>query len=372
MKSSKCRNCGEDPHYVEHIEKWYCFSCNSYAEPEEHKSEEAVATPQAEAPKAEEPAVNVVPLIAEELAALEKEDERHTCDRCGAVLQTMPGGALVCIMCTDNGTAAVPEAESAPSTSAPANAQSLIDSAIVEEAPREEPVEAVPEQPAVAAVSEPEPTPVAPAPAAKAEAAPAKDEKPVKMCPNCGQPLKWIEKYSRHYCYSCRKYATKESAEAPKPVPAPSVAQEPAAPKPEAKRCPDCGAEIKFIDKYNEWYCYTCKKYPLHKKKDAAKPAEQKPAEPADAAKSSVPMCSKCGKPLKHVEKYDRHYCYECKQYAPKPAPQAPAPAQAPKDEKKVCPVCSGPMTYVAQYNEWYCYKCKKYTLRPSKPVLLL
>jgi hypothetical protein len=26
-------------------------------------------------------------------------------------------------------------------------------------------------------------------------------------CPNCGQPLTWIEQYQRWYCYNCQRYA---------------------------------------------------------------------------------------------------------------------------------------------------------------------
>jgi hypothetical protein len=70
---------------------------------------------------------------------------------------------------------------------------------------------------------------------------------------------------------------------------------------------------------------------------------------------------------LKHIEKYQRHYCYSCKEYAPK---GLNGHAAEPK-EKKDCPTCHEDMKYVAEYDEWYCLKCKKYSLRPSKPVLL-
>lgn len=29
----------------------------------------------------------------------------------------------------------------------------------------------------------------------------------VPACPNCGQPLTWIEQYQRWYCYNCQRYA---------------------------------------------------------------------------------------------------------------------------------------------------------------------
>jgi predicted RNA-binding Zn-ribbon protein involved in translation (DUF1610 family) len=356
MESSKCRKCGDKPHFVEHIDKWYCFSCNTYQDevPEEKAAEmpAVVEQPIVEEPKESSPAVEEAKPspIAAEIEEIEKEEAKPACDKCGAALQEKDDGSMFCPMCTSSAVQAV-DAASAESSNAP----SIIDIAIAEQL--QTPVHA-----------EPQPAPVEAAPKAAPEPKPEAAEVKVRMCPNCGQPLKFIEKYSRYYCYSCKKYAPKESVETPKAEPA-------AAKGPEAKKCPDCGADMKYIEKYSEWYCYPCKKYPLKQKKVPEKKAAEKPAEKpavapvAQPAKAcDPPMCPKCGKPLKHVEKYDRHYCYECKQYAPKGA----GSAEAAKQEKKVCPVCNGEMAYIQQYNEWYCYKCKKYTLRPSKPMLLI
>jgi len=236
MEASKCPKCGEEPDFLEHMEKWYCYECNSYVDQEEIEAEEEIVEETEE-------------------ASPEPEDEKP-------------------------------------------------------EAPKEM-VE-------------------------------------VRMCANCGQPLKWIEKYQRHYCYSCKKYAPLDKPEEPK---APVAAE---APKKEStgKCCPQCSGEMKFVQKYNEWYCYTCKKYPLHKAKPEA------PKKEAAAA-----CCPKCKGKLRYIEKYQRHYCDACKAYAPK---NGAAPA------KKVCPTCKSELKYIQQYNEWYCYNCKKYPLRPGKPVLLL
>ena len=356
MEGSKCRKCGEKPHFVEHIEKWYCFNCNTYQDdvPEEKAAETAAVVEQhaveettVAAPVAAPAADDEKPSpIAAEIEEIEKEESEPKCEKCGAILQKKDDGTLFCAMCA-------PSVEPAAAEVIESKTPSIIDIAIAEHL-------------ATTVKAEPEPVPVEEIPKASPEAKPEVVEVKVRMCPNCGQPLKYIEKYSRYYCYSCKKYAPKEPPEAPKAAPA--------AKAPEAKKCPDCGGDLKFIDKYSEWYCYTCKKYPLRQKKAAEKKAAEKPvtaaapaSKPAEKA-SSPPACTKCGKPLKHVEKYDRYYCFECKQYAPKGHGQA----EGAKQEKKTCPVCNGDMAYIQQYNEWYCYKCKKYTLRPSKPVLLI
>ena len=242
MEASKCPKCGEEPNFLEHMEKWYCYECNSYIADEEIEPEQEIA----EEPEAEEAQPKEEPSVSEE---------------------TKP------------------------------------------EAPKET-VE-------------------------------------VRMCANCGQPLKWIEKYQRDYCYSCKTYAPVAIKE-PEPVKAPAEAPKK---EPEVKNCPDCSGEMKFVQKHNEWYCYACKKYPLYK-------AKAKPEAPKNAN-----SCTKCNGKLRYIEKYKRHYCDACKAYAPKSG----APS-----EKKVCPACKSELKFVAQYNEWYCYNCKKYPLRPGKPILLL
>jgi uncharacterized protein YbaR (Trm112 family)/ribosomal protein S27AE len=241
MEASKCPKCGEEPNFLEHMEKWYCYECNSYVDQEEIEAEEEMVEEEVEE--------------AEEMPA-EPEEQK-------------------------------PEAPKAPTE--------------------------------------------------------------ILMCANCGQPLKWIEKYQRHYCYSCKKYAPVETPIESEPAP-PVVAPKK---EPSAKCCPECSTEMKFVQKYDEWYCYTCKKYPLHKAK----------AKPEAPKKESGSCCPKCKGKLRYIEKYKRHYCDACKAYAPK---SGAAPA------KKVCPTCKSELKYIQQYNEWYCFNCKKYPLRPGKPVLLL
>lgn len=331
MEASKCPKCGDEPHFVETVEKWYCYGCNSYIEDEEHIHEEAEHT----SPMPEEHAHE----IAEELRSLEEEDAQ-ICKKCGAELERIKDGKLYCYICEaypeevneepKNAPKAEPQVE--PKHDAPVNdAKALLDS-IPEPAAVEMTVAPVLDE-------RPEPVEIViPAPTVQMQAE-------VKMCPTCGQPLKWIEKYQRSYCYGCRKYALKEST-VKSEVPAKQEDNG-------QKHCPECRGELKFVEKYNEFYCYSCKKYPLRGRKNVA-----------PAHKPNADSCPKCGGPLKYIEKYQRHYCNSCKEYAPKGNGQMPK-------EKKVCPACSSEMKYVTEYNEWYCYKCKKYSLRPAKPVLL-
>jgi ribosomal protein S27AE len=269
MEASKCPKCGEEPSFLEHMEKWYCYECNSYVDESEAVADE----------------VHAEEVVEEEvMEAVEETVEEK-----------------------------------------------------IEEVEAESPVEAAPES---VEVKEP---------AVK-----------IRMCSNCDQPLKWIEKYQRYYCYSCKKYAPVEKKAEPEPEPEPKAMPEEAPkeePKPvvendTAKKCPECSGEMKFIEKYSEWYCHACKKYPLHKPKEKPAPKEQ----PKGA------VCPKCSGPMRFIEKYGRHYCNACKAYAPKGC----------TENKKLCPTCKSELKYIKQYNEWYCYECKRYPLRPSKPVLLL
>jgi len=350
MEASKCPKCGEEPQFIEHIEKWYCYGCNTYVEDD---AEHVCAHEETKHECAAE--------IKQELQELEEEDSKLECRNCGAELEDLKDGKLYCFVCETYQDASVeakpePRAEPAPEQKVPepvhvANeAQILLESAPpvvkAEAAPAVvQEVEAKPEPPVVEHKSEPiidrvdEPivqpriesgqestVPVAPAP---------------KVCDSCGQPLRWIEKYQRNYCYGCRKYAPRNAKES--------------SPVPSKRTCPGCKGELKFVEKYSEWYCYTCKKYPLRVQK---KVEESKP---------QALVCPKCKGPVKWIDKYSRYYCQSCKEYAPKGFGGVPADA----GEKKQCPTCHETMKFVAEYNEWYCYKCKKYSLRPSKPVLL-
>jgi len=72
-------------------------------------------------------------------------------------------------------------------------------------------------------------------------------------------------------------------------------------------RCSECGSDAEYIQKYDRWYCRSCKKY-----LPTGKPAKAK------AETEGAPLCSQCGKPTTWVATYERYYCYPCKKYAPK------------------------------------------------------
>ena len=124
-------------------------------------------------------------------------------------------------------------------------------------------------------------------------------------CPTCGGELEYIAQYDRYYCYTCKKYAPKESGKAAEPAAA--------APIP----CPTCGRNLTFIPEYDRYYCYSCNKY-------APKGIEKQPAEEKPTGEK---LCPTCGKPLSYVEAYGRWYCYSCKKYAPKEEEEKPPEA---------------------------------------------
>lgn len=326
MEASKCPKCGDEPHYIEQMEKWYCYGCNSYLE--EGSPEHTEVQPEAKTAEVGPAKPNPSPVEPE---PLDHGDRVVTCPRCGAELEEIKDGKMFCYICEEYA-----DEVGAPATSTN-EPQSLLDSAVASLCSQ-------------SAQAQPEPSAVA-APSATPETAKAPEPREM-TCSACGQPLKWIERYQRHYCYGCRKYAPKEQGQKPKAEVAPS-------PAPLSRRCPDCGGELKFIEKYNEHYCYTCRKYPFHKKSERGKP-ETTPAVP-----SQGPACAKCGEPLKYIERYQRHYCFKCRAYAPK---EVGGPAQGQKN----CPACGHEMRFIKEYNEWYCYTCKRYPLRPTKPLLLV
>ena len=340
MEASKCPKCGDEPFFIEHIEKWYCYGCNSYIESEEDHHVHCETKDHVDAPEAASDA------IVSELHALELES-KPVCKNCGAVIESIRDGKLYCNICEAS---PVDDACSGNSELGHNDAQSLLDSAVCGPVIKES--VSKPEKRTLKA----EPAKPAPAPAA-VSAKPIEAKTPekapeIKMCATCGQPLKFIDKYSRHYCYACRKYAPKDEPVRPKVVPVKS--------EPGPKSCPGCSGELKYIEKYSEYYCYTCKKYPLR----AQKAVQDKPA----PVKTGPLECTKCGQPVKLIEKYSRYYCYSCKEYAPKGFGGLSGQPQ----EKKFCPTCKDEMKFISEYNEWYCYKCRKYALRPSKPVLLV
>ncbi len=254
-------------------------------------------------------------------------------------------------------------------------------------------------------------------------------------CPNCSADMKYIEKYGRYYCYECKSYApTGYKPPEEKPKETPKVEAKPAAGAGGEEKevpCPTCDADMKYIEKYSRYYCYDCKSYaptgytPPSKKPAAAgpevaarpaastqTPATQQPqqARHVEETKEPTASCPSCGEEMKYIDQYDRYYCYSCKSYAPtgyspaaakvaakpkptpKPTPtptqpvttqqpaqtqaqpqpaaqqaqqaqqpQQPQQAQPASDTNAPCPTCSGEMKYIDQYDRYYCYECGAY-----------
>lgn len=76
----------------------------------------------------------------------------------------------------------------------------------------------------------------------------------VKMCPDCGKPLKWVENYSKFYCYSCKKYLSKQRKVKLTGL-GPATQME--------NTCPSCGESASYVEKYSDYYCDSCRKYVL-------------------------------------------------------------------------------------------------------------
>ena len=98
----------------------------------------------------------------------------------------------------------------------------------------------------------------------------------IRICPKCGRPLRWIEKYERHYCYGCKRYAPQKRT--PRYSVGPSALTFP------RRLCPECGNDLRYLEKFGEHYCDQCKKYPLmeQKSKRLVKPDQEEMTEALD------------------------------------------------------------------------------------------
>ncbi len=77
----------------------------------------------------------------------------------------------------------------------------------------------------------------------------------IRSCPRCGGPTKWVEKYSMHYCYNCKKYAPTRRRIRIHYGPGLAQGQE--------TTCPRCGKEMRFSHRYSTYHCPTCDILPL-------------------------------------------------------------------------------------------------------------
>lgn len=81
-------------------------------------------------------------------------------------------------------------------------------------------------------------------------------DKGIRMCPRCGFALKWLEKFSRYYCYNCKKYApVRRTVKS-------HIKKHGLSPIDEM-RCPKCRGSLRFVHRYSEYYCEKCRRYPM-------------------------------------------------------------------------------------------------------------
>ena len=76
----------------------------------------------------------------------------------------------------------------------------------------------------------------------------------IRMCSTCGRPLKWVEKYGRYYCYSCKKYTPIKRRV--KPLTVDTLMED-------YMKCPKCSRRLRYVHWYSELYCDRCRKYPF-------------------------------------------------------------------------------------------------------------
>lgn len=192
-------------------------------------------------------------------------------------------------------------------------------------------------------------------------------------CPRCGAELVYIDRHDRYWCPAEGKYAP------------PIVKLETVPAPPVEHPCPTCGKDMIHIAKYDRWYCYAEGRYaPLGKPPGlpeapeppaVARPAaapprveeimptpppreapRPEPAAPPVTVTREENRCPTCGGELSHIEKYDRWYCYSCKQYAP---PRV----------KNPCPTCGKELSFIPTYQRWYCYAEGKYAPKDYLPA---
>jgi len=96
-------------------------------------------------------------------------------------------------------------------------------------------------------------------------------------CPDCGQSIRYIQKYNSWYCDNCREYKGKEpqqqaqqeqfgqqeevGALQPNQRQQRQVQKENTQQQQQANLCPDCDQPIRYIEEYDSWYCDSCREY---------------------------------------------------------------------------------------------------------------
>ncbi len=62
--------------------------------------------------------------------------------------------------------------------------------------------------------------------------------------------------------------------------------------------------------------------------------------------------CPTCGSDLRYIQEYDRHYCYDCDNYAPEGYGGG---------KGLTCPRCGGVLSFIREYNRYFCHRDDEY-----------
>lgn len=345
-EGAKCPKCDSDLHHVDKVGQHYCFSCETYYDPKDVVFKDKAKE---EAPKAAQQESK-----EEELG----KPKGIPCPKCGDMAAPVrDSDRFYCYTCeefyTKGGKLVKGGEEEAPKSSA----TTIVDITEEKETVKEEPKaskESAEKETSAAASDDAEDAGLTAEETMILDILEGnnkgkKDDR--RVCPTCGLALTYVQKYDRWYCYTCRKYAPSETRKVKEK-----------GEEEEEIKCAYCGSDAEYIQKYDRWYCRSCRKY---------LPSERASAKEGEDADATPPLCSQCGKPTTWIAAYERHYCYPCKKYVQKgngreeagPAQEAPTPKKAPaaKGTGPACASCGQPTTYISKYDRHYCYPCQKY-----------
>ena len=111
----------------------------------------------------------------------------------------------------------------------------------------------------------------------------------------------------------------------------------------QAKNCPDCRSNLRYVQQYDNWYCDTCGDYkvPVHAAQPSTTPPpgqQQQPQQPPQQSQQPPP-----GQPQQQQQ------------------PQQPSPPLQQQQQENKCSTCGGQMRHIDEYDRWYCDNCQEY-----------
>jgi len=86
------------------------------------------------------------------------------------------------------------------------------------------------------------------------------DEEEENPCGVCGDEMRFIEQYDSWYCDTCQDYR-RDTPDEQAAVGTGGAVQAQTGVQQQSDRCPNCGGELKYIEEYERWYCYSCQQY---------------------------------------------------------------------------------------------------------------